>query len=259
MNFAAESHNSLAVVDPARFFRTNVLGTQALLEAGRRAGLRRFHHVSTCEVYGDLALDSAESLHRGVAVPAPDPVQRVEGGADHAVRAYAETYGLAVTITNCCNNYGPYQFPEKVIPLFTTQRARRQLAPALRVDRSTGASGSTSTTTAGPSTPCSSGARWARRTTWASGLEASIEEIADEILAALGKPSVAQDDRARSSRPRPPLPARLHEDPQPSWAGSRRSRSSRAWPTRWRGTRPTGPGGSRCATGPRCEETAWAR
>ncbi|HEY3701936.1 MAG TPA: GDP-mannose 4,6-dehydratase, partial [Acidimicrobiales bacterium] len=58
VNFAAESHNSLAVVDPGRFFRTNVLGTQALLDAGRRAGLRRFHHVSTCEVYGDLALDS---------------------------------------------------------------------------------------------------------------------------------------------------------------------------------------------------------
>ncbi|MFC3891843.1 NAD-dependent epimerase/dehydratase family protein [Lentzea rhizosphaerae] len=63
VNFAAESHNSLAVLDPARFFRTNVLGTQALLEACRRAGVRRFHHVSTCEVYGDLALDAVDAFH----------------------------------------------------------------------------------------------------------------------------------------------------------------------------------------------------
>src|SRR4051812_9430935 len=120
VNFAAESHNSLAVVDPARFFRTNVLGTQALLEAGRRAGLRRFHHVSTCEVYGDLALDSAESFTEESPYRPRTPYNASKAGADHAVRAYAETYGLAVTITNCCNNYGPYQFPEKIIPLFTT-------------------------------------------------------------------------------------------------------------------------------------------
>src|SRR5438105_11468289 len=120
VNFAAESHNSLAVVDPSRFFRTNVLGTQALLEAGRRAGLRRFHHVSTCEVYGDLALDSAESFTEESPYRPRTPYNASKAGADHAVRAYAETYGLAVTITNCCNNYGPYQFPEKIIPLFTT-------------------------------------------------------------------------------------------------------------------------------------------
>src|SRR5947209_18051109 len=120
VNFAAESHNSLAVLDPGRFFKTNVLGTQTLLEASRAAGIGRFHHVSTCEVYGDLALDSAEAFTEESPYRPRTPYNASKAGADHAVRAYAETYGLAVTITNCCNNYGPYQFPEKVIPLFAT-------------------------------------------------------------------------------------------------------------------------------------------
>src|SRR5947209_5977067 len=120
VHFAAESHNSLAVLDPGRFFRTNVLGTQALLEAARAAGIGRFHHVSTCEVYGDLALDSAEAFTEESPYRPRTPYNASKAGADHAVRAYFETYGLPVTITNCANNYGPYQFPEKVIPLFTT-------------------------------------------------------------------------------------------------------------------------------------------
>jgi dTDP-glucose 4,6-dehydratase len=120
VNFAAESHNSLAVVDPGRFFRTNVLGTQTLLEAGRRARLQRFHHVSTCEVYGDLPLDSDEVFREDTPYRPRTPYNASKAGADHAVRAYFETYGLPVTISNCSNNYGPYQFPEKVIPLFAT-------------------------------------------------------------------------------------------------------------------------------------------
>ena len=120
VNFAAESHNSLAVVDPGRFFRTNVLGTQALLDAARSAGVGRFHHVSTCEVYGDLPLDSDDRFREDSPYRPRTPYNASKAGADHAVRAYFETYGLPVTITNCSNNYGPYQFPEKVIPLFTT-------------------------------------------------------------------------------------------------------------------------------------------
>jgi dTDP-glucose 4,6-dehydratase len=120
VNFAAESHNSLAVVDPGRFFRTNVIGTQTLLEAARRCGLARFHHVSTCEVYGDLPLDSDEVFTEETPYQPRTPYNASKAGADHAVRAYFETYGLPVTITNCSNNYGPYQFPEKVIPLFAT-------------------------------------------------------------------------------------------------------------------------------------------
>jgi len=120
VNFAAESHNSLAVVDPGRFFRTNVLGTQSLLEAARRVGVRRFHHVSTCEVYGDLPLESEEMFTEESPYRPRTPYNASKAGADHAVRAYHETYGLPVTITNCSNNYGPFQFPEKVIPVFVT-------------------------------------------------------------------------------------------------------------------------------------------
>src|ERR687884_1176373 len=120
VNFAAESHNSLAVLDPGRFFRTNVLGTQTLVEAARTAGLGRFHHVSTCEVYGDLPLDSDEAFTEESPYRPRTPYNASKAGADHAVRAYYATYGLPVTITNCANNYGAYQFPEKVIPLFTT-------------------------------------------------------------------------------------------------------------------------------------------
>jgi len=99
VNFAAESHNSLAVVDPGRFFRTNVIGTQTLLEAARRTGLQRFHHVSTCEVYGDLPLDSDDVFTEETPYAPRTPYNASKAGADHAVRAYFETYDLPVTIT----------------------------------------------------------------------------------------------------------------------------------------------------------------
>ena len=121
VNFAAESHNSLAVLDPARFFRTNVLGTQSLCEAARRVGIERFHHISTCEVYGDLALDSPDSFTEDSPYRPRTPYNASKAGSDHVVRSYAETFGLPTTITNCCNNYGPFQFPEKVIPLFISR------------------------------------------------------------------------------------------------------------------------------------------
>ncbi|MFN8037072.1 MAG: dTDP-glucose 4,6-dehydratase [Acidimicrobiia bacterium] len=121
VNFAAESHNSLAVLDPARFFRTNVLGTQGLCEAARRVGVARFHHVSTCEVYGDLPLDDDAAIFTEESPYRPrTPYNASKAGGDHVVRCYQETWGLPVTITNCANNFGPFQFPEKVLPLFTT-------------------------------------------------------------------------------------------------------------------------------------------
>jgi dTDP-glucose 4,6-dehydratase len=120
VNFAAESHNSLAAVDPGRFFTTNVLGTQALLEAARRRGVERFHHISTCEVYGDLPLDSGDAFTEESPHRPRTPYSASKAAADLAVRAYFETFGLPVTITNSSNNYGPRQFPEKVIPLFLT-------------------------------------------------------------------------------------------------------------------------------------------
>lgn len=132
VNFAAESHNSRAVLDPEAFLRSNVLGTQALLEACKRRGIARFHHVSTCEVYGDLDLDSPDAFHEGDPYRPRTPYNASKAAADHVVRAYHETFHVPVTISMCANNYGPYQFPEKVIPLFTTNALQGKPLPLYR-------------------------------------------------------------------------------------------------------------------------------
>ena len=187
VNFAAESHNSYAVKNPSVFFRTNVLGTQSLLEASRLAGVGRFHHISTCEVYGDLPLDSEEVFTEESPYRPRTPYNASKAAADHAVRAYFETFGLPVTITNCANNYGPYQFPEKVIPLFatraldnlpltlyaSTQNRRewihvRDHCAAIEAVLDSGAPGETYHV--------------------GTGEERSIDEVADAILWALDKP-----------------------------------------------------------------------
>jgi len=120
VNFAAESHNSWAIINPTVFFKTNVLGTQTLLEVARQNKVPRFHHISTCEVYGDLALDSKEKFTENSPCLPNTPYNASKAASDLAVRAYFTTYHLPVTISNCSNNYGPYQFPEKLIPLFVT-------------------------------------------------------------------------------------------------------------------------------------------
>lgn len=120
VNFAAESHNSRALLDPVAFVRTNVVGTQVLLEAARQLRVPRFHHISTCEVYGDLALDSGERFREDSPYRPRTPYNASKAAADLVLRAFHDTYGLPVTISNCSNNYGPYQYPEKVVPLFTT-------------------------------------------------------------------------------------------------------------------------------------------
>jgi dTDP-glucose 4,6-dehydratase len=123
VNFAAESHVDRSIEDAARFLRTNVLGTQALLDAARatwgadaaRRGCR-FHHVSTDEVYGSLAPGEAAFTESTSYAP-NSPYAASKAAADHLVRACAHTFGLPCTISNCSNNYGPYQFPEKLLPL----------------------------------------------------------------------------------------------------------------------------------------------
>lgn len=129
VNFAAESHNSWAIIDPGRFFRTNVLGTQTLLEVARRKGIERFQHVSTCEVYGDLPLDSNETFTEQSPCRPRTPYNASKAGADHAVQAYHHTFNIPTVISRCSNNYGPFQFPEKVIPLFTTRALDGQPLP----------------------------------------------------------------------------------------------------------------------------------
>jgi dTDP-glucose 4,6-dehydratase len=165
-----------------------VIGTQTLLEAARQTGtVKRFHHVSTCEVYGDLALDTDEVFTEDSPYEPRTPYNASKAAADHAVRAYYETYGLPISITNCSNNYGPFQFPEKVIPLFvtnalddkplpmyaSTQNKREWLhvrdhCRAIELVLESDQVGETYNV--------------------GSGIEASIEEIADLVLKHTGKP-----------------------------------------------------------------------
>jgi dTDP-glucose 4,6-dehydratase len=188
VNFAAESHNSLAVVDPTRFFRTNVVGTQTLLEASRAARVSRFHHVSTCEVYGDLPLDSAETFREDSPYRPRTPYNASKAGADHAVRAYNETFGLPITITNCSNNYGPYQFPEKVIPLFVTN-ALDDLSLPLYTSTENRREWLHVLDHCAAIDDVIERGRVGETYNVGSGFEASIEEVADLVLELTGKPS----------------------------------------------------------------------
>lgn len=118
VNFAAESHVDRSIKNPELFLRTNVLGTATLMNACRKYGVQRYHQVSTDEVYGDLPLDRPDLLFtEETPLHTSSPYSSSKAGADLLVLAYYRTYGLPVTISRCSNNYGPYQFPEKLIPL----------------------------------------------------------------------------------------------------------------------------------------------
>ncbi len=188
VNFAAESHNSWAIIDPTKFFRTNVIGTQTLLEAVRKNNIPRFHHISTCEVYGDLPLDSSEKFTEESPYKPRTPYNASKAASDLVVRAYHETFKIPITISNCSNNYGCYQFPEKVIPLFITKLLDNKQIPlykqsqnrrewlhvldhcrAIDLILTKGKIGATYNI--------------------GSGLEKSVEEIAEIILKELNQPS----------------------------------------------------------------------
>lgn len=129
VNFAAESHVDRSIMDSGEFVRTNVLGTQVLLEAARMNGSKRFHHISTDEVFGSLELGSPRKFSEETLYDPHSPYSASKAASDHLVRAYFHTYGLPITISNCSNNYGPYQFPEKVIPLFITNLMEGEKVP----------------------------------------------------------------------------------------------------------------------------------
>ena len=115
VHFAAESHNDNSLRDPEPFLRTNVVGTYTLLEAARRHGTR-FHHVSTDEVFGDLGLEDPQRFTAETPYRPSSPYSATKAASDHLVRAWARSFGLEVTLSNCSNNYGPYQHVEKFIP-----------------------------------------------------------------------------------------------------------------------------------------------
>jgi dTDP-glucose 4,6-dehydratase len=120
VHFAAESHVDRSIMNPEDFVLTNVVGTQVLLDISIEKKIKRFHHVSTDEVFGALPLGSSEKFTENTSYNPHSPYSASKAGSDHLVRAYADTYGLPITITNCSNNFGPFQFPEKMIPLAIT-------------------------------------------------------------------------------------------------------------------------------------------
>jgi dTDP-glucose 4,6-dehydratase len=121
IHLAAETHNDRAVDDPLPFVRTNVEGTATLLEVCRRLEVPRFHHVSTDEVFGSLPLGGSEKFTEATPYAPRGPYSASKAAADHLVRAWFSTYGLPVTLSNCSNNFGPYQHPEKLIPRAITR------------------------------------------------------------------------------------------------------------------------------------------
>ncbi len=119
VNFAAESHVDRSILGPEEFIRTNVFGTYVLLEEARRRNIR-FHHISTDEVFGSLKLNSTEKFNEQTKYDPSSPYSASKASSDHLVRAWHRTYGVKTTISNCTNNFGPYHFPEKLIPLAIT-------------------------------------------------------------------------------------------------------------------------------------------
>ncbi|OGK17877.1 dTDP-glucose 4,6-dehydratase [Candidatus Roizmanbacteria bacterium RIFCSPHIGHO2_01_FULL_39_8] len=117
VHFAAESHVDRSILDPAPFIKTNIEGTYILLESALKNKVARFHHISTDEVFGALPLDSSDKFNEDTKYDPRSPYSASKASSDHLVRAYATTYNLPTTISNCSNNFGPYQFPEKLISL----------------------------------------------------------------------------------------------------------------------------------------------
>lgn len=129
VHFAAETHVDRSIKDPQIFVKTNVLGTQVLLEAAIKHKIEHFHHISTDEVFGSLSLNSDTKFTENTNYDPRSPYSASKAGSDHLVRAYGETFGLNYTISNCSNNYGPYQFPEKFHGLAITNLIENKPIP----------------------------------------------------------------------------------------------------------------------------------
>lgn len=130
VNFAAESHVDRSIEEPEIFLITNILGTQVLMEASKKYGVKRYHQVSTDEVYGDLPLDRPDLMFtEETNIHTSSPYSASKASADLLVQAYYKTYGLPITISRCSNNYGPYHFPEKLIPLMIARALANQTLP----------------------------------------------------------------------------------------------------------------------------------
>jgi dTDP-glucose 4,6-dehydratase len=129
VHFAAETHVDRSIMDPLPFIHSNVVGTYVLLEAAKKYKIKRFHHISTDEVFGSLDLDDKSQFNEETKYEPSSPYSATKAGSDHLVRAYHHTYGLPITISNCSNNFGPAMYPEKLIPIAITNLLEGKKVP----------------------------------------------------------------------------------------------------------------------------------
>ncbi len=187
VNFAAESDNNKAVDSPIDFAKTNALGTAVLLEASRKHGIKRFHHISTCEVFGQLPLKSKSMFSEKSPYQPRTPYNASKASGDLIAKSYFHTFGLPVTISYCANNYGSHQFPEKAIPVFTLRALMNEPLPVFK-------SSGNRREWIHVSDHCQAIDLVLQKGTIGeaynigTGLEKTVNNIADDILAILNKP-----------------------------------------------------------------------
>jgi len=188
VNFAAESDNNKAIDSPIDFVRTNALGTAVLLEASRQFGkLKRFHHISTCEVFGQLSLKSRAFFFEHSPFQPRTPYNASKAAANHIVSSYFHTFGLPVTISHACNNYGSHQFPEKVIPVFVIRALQGEPLPVFKSSQNQREWIHVLDHCRGIEVVLEKG-KIGESYNIGSGLEKTIDQLASEILRILGKP-----------------------------------------------------------------------
>ena len=241
VHFAAESHVDRSIAGPDDFINTNCFGTNVVMDTARRLDIERVMHIGTDEVYGSV--EEGSSKETDLLEPR-SPYSASKAGSDLIALSYHTTYGLPVTVTRCTNNFGPYQFPEKVDPALHHQPARRQAGCRSTATASTSATGSTSTTTAPVCTSCSPTGAPGEIYNIGAGNETPNRVLVDTLLALLGVGEEMVEyveDRARS---RPPLLRRHHQDHRARLAASS-ARSTKRSRRPWRGTATTAGGGNR--------------
>ena len=187
VHFAAESHNGRAMIEPDIFVRTNILGTQMLLEAAKDMGVKRFHHISTCEVFGDLDLGEDRAFKEDDPYLPRTPYNASKAGANHEVMAYYYTFKLPVTISHCSNNYGRFQLPEKVLPRFITNAVDNKELPLFKSSQNRREWLHVDDHCRAIDIIIKKG-KVGEAYNIGSGVEKSIEEIADAVLKRLNKP-----------------------------------------------------------------------
>jgi dTDP-glucose 4,6-dehydratase len=187
VNFAAESDNNRAAHFPVDFVRTNAFGATILLEAARLNGIQRFHQISTCEVFGQLPLTKHASFSENSPFQPRTPYNASKAAADHIAYSYFYTFGLPITISHGCNNYGSHQFPEKVIPVFSIQAVRNKHLPIFKSSKNKREWLHVQDHCRAIDVILEKG-KIGESYNVGSGLEKTIDEVANDVLGILGKP-----------------------------------------------------------------------